>query len=269
MKEFFKVFTAEMKKQHLNYFHSKLIYVSLFIWPILNFITTYYSFKPFKINNSNVNYLNEENVVIFILLGYMTMSLFRSLVQSAWNFSFERISGTLELIYLSPASRQGVILGNALSSLFESVVFMVLFTIGVLIFKREVLNINYIALIIVFLITIAMAVVWGMLLNSIFLFSRDSGFLFTILEEPMEIFSGVKVPTSVFPMWAKIISLVFPLTYAIEAVRKVALNGSPLVEIFNVIIIGLSIITLLYIVCIQIIKVVEKHSRKTGNFTYF
>lgn len=269
MKEFVKVFIAEMKKQHLNYFYSKLIYVSLFIWPILNFITTYYSFKPFKINNSNVDYINEENVVIFILLGYMTMSLFRSLVQSAWNFSFERISGTLELIYLSPASRQGVILGNALSSLFESVVFMVLFTIGVLIFKREVLNINYMALIIVFIITIVMAVVWGMLLNSIFLFSRDSGFLFTILEEPMEIFSGVKVPTSVFPMWAKIISLVFPLTYAIEAVRKVALNGSPLGEMTNYIIIGLSIITLLYVACIQIIKVVENHSRKTGNFTYF
>ncbi|MFT8349782.1 ABC transporter permease [Clostridium saccharoperbutylacetonicum] len=269
MKKFFKICSAEMKKQHINYFHSKLIYVSLFIWPILNFITTYYSFKPFRINNSNISYLNEENVVIFIVLGYMTMSLFRSLVQSAWNFSFERISGTLELIYLSPASRQGVILGNALSSLFESVVFMVLFTIGVLIFKREVLNINYLALMIVFIITLAMAVVWGMLLNSIFLFSRDSGFLFTILEEPMEIFSGVKVPTSVFPMWAKVISLVFPLTYAIEAVRKVVLNGSPLREMNNFIVIGLGIIILLYIACMQIIKLVEIHSRKTGDFTYF
>lgn len=104
---------------------------------------------------------------------------------------------------------------------------------------------------------------------SIFLFSRDSGFLFTILEESMEIFSGVKVPISVFPMWVKIISLVFPLTYAIEAVRKVAVNGSPLGEMTNFTIVGLSIITLLYIAYIKIIKVVEKHSRKTGNFTCF
>lgn len=269
MNKFFKALKAEIKKQHLNYFYSKTIYISLFIWPILNFIATYYSFKPFKIENSNIPYLNEENMVIFILLGYMTMSLFRSLVQSAWNFSFERISGTLELIYLSPASRQGVILGNALSSLFESVVFMVFFSLGVLILKSEVLNINYLALSVVFIITIIMAVLWGMLLNSLFLFSRDSGFLFTILEEPMEIFSGVKVPTTLFPMWAKGISIIFPLTYAIEAVRSVILNGSTIATIKGFIFMGLFIIGILYFLSVSIIKIVEKHSRKTGNFTYF
>lgn len=269
MNEFLKVLKAEAKKQHLNYFYSKIIYISLFIWPLLNFIATYYSFKPFKIENSNIAYLNEENMVIFILLGYMTMSLFRSLVQSAWNFSFERISGTLELIYLSPASRQGVILGNALSSLFESIVCMMSFSIGVLIFKREVLNINYLALIIVFIITVIMAILWGMLLNSLFLFSRDSSFLFTILEENMEIFSGVKVPTTLFPLWAKGISLIFPLTYAIEAVRRVILNGSTIYAIKGFIFIGLFIIVILYLLSVLIIQIVEKHSRKTGNFTYF
>ena len=261
--------TAEMKKQHLNYFYSKTIYISLFIWPILNFITTYFSFKPFKILRSNIPYLNEENMIIFILLGYMTMSLFRSLVQSAWNFSFERISGTLELIYMSPASRQGVIFGNALSSLFESVIVMVMFSIGVMILKRDALNINYVSLSIVFIITIIMAVLWGMMLNAMFLFSRDSGFLFTIFEEPMEIFAGVKVPTVLFPTWAKIISFIFPLTYSIEAVRRCILNKAPINEIKNFILIGITIIVVLYILSNIIIYIVEKHSRKTGEFTYF
>lgn len=269
MNGFLKVMVGEMKKQHLNYFHSKIIYVSLFIWPILNFVTTYYSFKPFNIDKSNIPYLNEENMVIFLLVGYMTMSLFRCLVQSAWNFSFERISGTLELIYLSPASRQGVILGNALSSLFESVSVMICFSVGVFIFEREVLNINYLSLLVVFIITLLMAILWGMLLNSLFMFSRDSSFLFTVLEEPMEIFSGVKVPTTVFPLWAKGISLLFPLTYAIEAVRNVVLNGSSITELGGFIISGLVIIGVLYGASIKIIKVVEEHSRKTGNFTYF
>ncbi|SHK29318.1 ABC-2 type transport system permease protein [Hathewaya proteolytica DSM 3090] len=269
MTAFFKALKGEMKKQHLNYFYSKTIYISLFVWPILHFITTYYSFKPFNINNSNIPYLNEDNMIIFILLGYMTMSLFRSLVQSAWKFSFERVSGTLELIYLSPASRQGVILGNALSSLFESVVFMVLFSIGILIFKKEVLNINYLSLIIVCTITITMAILWGMLLNTLFLFSRDSGFLFSMLEETMETFAGVKVPTTLFPMWAKIISLIFPLTYAVEAVRRVMLDGSSIADIKKFILIGIVIIIVLYFSSVIIIKIVENHSRKTGNFTYF
>ncbi len=269
MEEFFKVLKAEAIKQHKNYFHSKLIYVSLFIWPIISFISTYYSFKPFNLDNSNIPYLNKENMIIFILLGYMSMSFFRSLVQSAWKFSYERVSGTLELIYLSPASRQGVILGNAISSLFESIIVMLFFAFAMIIFKYEVLNINIFSAMIVFLVTMLMAVLWGMFLNSLFLFSRDSGFLFTILEEPMEIFSGVKVPTVLFPLWAKIVSFIFPLTYAIEAVRKVFLSGSTLYDLRGFLLVGILIILILYSLSLIILKRVELHSRKTGNLTLF
>lgn len=269
MKTFVKVLLAEAKKQHLNYFHNLSIYISLFIWPLLSFITSYYSFKPFDISNSNIPYLNKDNMVVFILLGYMTLCLFRSLVQSSWRFAYERVIGTLELIYLSPASRQGVILGNAVSSLFESISVMVIFTIGVLIFNRDVLNINYFSLVVVIIITLLMAVLWGMLLNSLFLFSRDASFLFTVLEEPMEIFAGVKVPTSVFPLWAKVISMLFPLTYAIDAIRMVFLNAVTIQKLTGFIIIGVVINVLLYFSSILILRVVEIHSRRTGNFTYF
>lgn len=269
MQLFFKVLSSEIRKQHLNYFHSKMIYISLFLWPLLNFLSTYYSFKPFNIQNSNIYYLTQDNLIVFLLLGYMAMSLFRSLVQSSWNFSFERISGTLELIYLSPASRQAVILGNAISSLFESIVILMIFTIGLLIIKKDVLHFHYLALIIVIIISLLMAIFWGMLLNILFLFTRDSGFLYTLFEEPMELFSGVRVPTSVFPMWAKAISLIFPLTYSIESIRMVMLNESKLNELTPFIITGSIIILILYLSSLLLLKIVEKQSKITGNFTLF
>lgn len=269
MKPFYKALVAEMRKQHKNYFHSKMIYVSLFVWPFLNFITTYYSFKVFDIEKSKIAYITAENMVIYLLLGYMCMSFFRSLVQSAWNFSFERISGTLELIYLSPVSRAAVLLGNAVSSLFESVFVMVIFSLLVLLMKVEVLFIKILPCIAVFFIVTSMAVAWGMFLNSLFLFSRDSDFLFTILEEPMEIFSGVKVPTVLFPAWAKAISVIFPLTYAIEAVRRVVLTGSSFYEIKEFALIGIAITLILFIFISAIIKIVERHMRITGNITLF
>lgn len=269
MKNFIKAVKAEMLKQHKNYFHSKIIYVSLFIWPLLGFISSYFSFKPFNLGNSAVPYLNEKNLMIFILLGYMCMSLFRSLVQSAWNFSFERISGTLEFMYLAPANRLAFILGNALSSLFESVWVMAVFSFGVFILKHQHFNINMSAAIVVFILTIFMAVMWGMFLNSLFLFSRDSGFLFTILEEPMELFSGIKVPTNVFPFWAKLISFIFPLTYAVEAVRKVFLNGESLHSISSFIMISISIIIFMFIVINVCLKMGERHAKITGNMTLF
>lgn len=269
MKEFLKAVKAEMIKQHKVYFHSKIIYVSLFIWPILSFIAAYFSFKPFNLKYSAVPYLNEKNILIFILLGYICMSFFRSLVQSAWNFSFERLNGTLELIYLSPANRFGIILGNAISSLFEGVWVMFVFSLIIFVFQGNNFNINFTAAIIMFLLMIIMAVMWGMLLNALFLFSRDSAFLFTILEEPMEIFSGVKVPTNVFPVWAKIISFIFPLTYALDAVRKVFLNGDNLYMIRNFLAISVILIVLMFIVINACLSLGEKHAKKTGNMTLF
>ena len=269
MKQFFKCVRGEMLKQHKNYFHSPIIYVSLFLWPLISFIATYYSFKPFNLNNSKIPYVNKDNIIIFLLLGYMCMSFFRSLVQSAWNFSFERVSGTLELIFLSPASRQGVILGNAIASLFESVFIMVVFSIIIFILKHQYFNINFVAALVVFFLMLVMAVLWGMFLNALFLFSRDSGFLFTVLEEPMEIFSGVKVPAALFPAWAKIISFIFPLTYVIEAVRKVFLDKSSLYEIRGFIFISLVIIIGMYVFTSVALQAAEKHARKTGNMTLF
>ncbi|MFZ5353690.1 MAG: ABC transporter permease [Bacillota bacterium] len=269
MNVFFKSVKAEMIKQHKNYFHSKMIYVSLFVWPLIGFVSAYYSFKPFNIEGTPIPYINEENLIIFILLGYICMSFFRSLVQSAWRFSFERQSGTLELIYLTPVSRLSVVLGNAVSSVFESVWVMVVFAGGIFLLKYKYFYINVPAALISTMLMMLMAVCWGMLLNSLFLFSRDTGFLFTILEEPMEIFAGVKVPTVVFPLWAKLISLIFPLTYAIEAMRRVFLNGESLYAIRGFMGISVLIVILMLIITNICLKLGEDHAKKTGNMALF
>jgi ABC-2 type transport system permease protein len=269
MRGFIKSVRAEILKQHKNYFHSKMIYVSLFIWPIISFAASYFSFKPFNIESIAVPYLNEKNLIIFILLGYIAMSFFRSLVQSAWRFSGEREYGTLELIYLTTTSRLAVILGNAISSLFESVWVMVVFSCAILVLKYKYFNINITAAVVVTILMILMAVMWGMLLNSLFLFSRDSGFLFTILEEPMEIFGGVKVPTTVFPIWAKAISMIFPLTYAVDAKRRVFLNGNSIYDIRGFILVSIFLISLMLAVISLCLILGEKHAKKTGNMALF
>ncbi len=266
---FFKVVWGEAIKQHRNYFHSKTIYISLFVWPLLSFVTAYYGYLPFEIETAKIGYLNGENILIYLLLGYMCMSFFRSLVQSAWNFSFERQSGTLEYIYLSPGNRFAVLLGNALSSVLESMIVMLVFGIFLMFLHKEVLRMQLGTCMVVFCLMMLMAVGWGVFLNACFLFSRDTDFLFTILEEPMEIFAGVKVPVILFPGWAKIISLIFPLTYALEAVRETVLNEASFYELKGFFFISMMILVLLFGGTLITIQIVEKHMRKTGNASLF
>lgn len=63
-----------MVKQHRNYFHSKMIYISLFLWPVFSFITTFYSYRSFEMADSAVSYLTRENLIVYLILGYMCMS---------------------------------------------------------------------------------------------------------------------------------------------------------------------------------------------------
>ena len=122
-KQFSRVVIAEAYKQHRNYFHSKVIYFTMLLWPVLLFLAAYYTYKPFRLEaaTSHISYLTESNLITFILIGYVAQMFFRSFVQSAWFFSFERTNGTLELIYLSPANRLALIFGNAVSSLLQNI----------------------------------------------------------------------------------------------------------------------------------------------------
>lgn len=269
MRDFMKVLWAESYKQHRNYFNNNLIYISLFVWPLFSFLAAYYSYSAFDIDGTLISYINGDNILVFLLLGYMAMSFFRCVVQSAWNFSRERQSGTLEYIYLSPANRLAVLLGNAISSVFESTIVMLIFGMLIITFNTRALNVNTISLVVVLFIFIVMALLWGVFLNACFLYSRDTDFLFTILEEPMEIFSGVKVPVIIFPVWARAISCIFPLTYVLEALRQVALNSASLTTIRTTIIISLAIIMVLLAATLITIHIVEKHMRKTGNVVLF
>ncbi|MGH4124645.1 MAG: ABC transporter permease [Clostridium sp.] len=268
---FLKVVKAEMIKQHKNYFYNKTIYISLFLWPILVFISTYYGYKPFDIMGISqyVPYLNTNNIILFVIIGYMCMSFFRSLVQSAWRFSTERIYGTLELIYLTPANRLAIVMGNAVSSVFESVWLFVIFSGTIIFIKGKYFSINLAAAFVGITLVIVLSLIWGMFLNSLFLYSRDTGFLFTILEEPMELFSGVKVPSAIFPLWAKLISYIFPLTYTADILRRALLNSESIYELRNYIFISVLSGILMLLFTIVFLKSGEKHAKKTGNMSLF
>ncbi len=47
------------------------------------------------------------------------------------------------------------------------------------------------------------AVAWGAFLNSLLMFSRDSAFLYTLLDDPLWFVAGVRLPLFALPLWIK------------------------------------------------------------------
>lgn len=64
----------------------------------------------------------EGALLLFIVTGYLGFTFLYSVVQTAWvNAGLERVSGTLETLFLTPANRLALVIGNSLMGLLESV----------------------------------------------------------------------------------------------------------------------------------------------------
>ncbi|MBW9169896.1 ABC transporter permease [Clostridium estertheticum] len=270
MKNAMIVIGAEIKKQHQHTFHSVSIYFSLLLWPILIFFNTYYTYKSFDLKKSamlsgSIN--SNQSLIIFLITGFIGYNFFYSMVQSAWQMGVERQNGTLETVFLSPANRLAIAYGRSLGSLFQNVWMFSVFSFIILIGSKN-FNINNIVYIpLAFVILTLSATIWGGLMNVIFLFSRDAGILNNILDDPMEFFSGVRVPTSTFPFWAKAISIIFPLTHSLTLVRGILISSNML-RLGDVVKLGVSL-AIIFILTVVLLKLAEKNARKTGNLTFY
>lgn len=270
--KFIRVVLAGMHLQYKEYFFNKSIYLSLGIWPIIGFITTYYTYKPFsRITLLQKIGLNSEgDIYVFLLLGFTAMRCFYSFIQSAWQSSYSlRISGALELLYLSPANRLAVLLGNSIASLLGSIWIVFIFTIGTLIVFPKSLTISFIPLVFSVVLLFITAISWGVFLHSLFLYSRDSGFLFTIFQDPVEMFTGAKMPFDFMPLWARVIGSILPLTYVITVIRKLLMNGTAIYSLKAEIGLSLLISLILFFLAYIISKISEKNSNVNGTATLF
>lgn len=269
---FLNVVKANIIMQYRNYFFNKSIYLSLLVWPLIMFINAYYSYIPFKqqVMLEKLGVSSYEEVYIFLFIGFVAMMFFWSLVQSAWQSAFAmRISGTLELLYMLPGSRFGALLGNSIASLIGSIWMIIVFTFGIFLFYKGNINLNITSTIISFLLLIFLALAWGVFLNSLFLICRDGGFIYTILESPMEIFSGVKIPFNLMPLWARMIGFIFPLTYIMAILRLAILHNTQPRNLVSYWLICIFIIVILTIAAYLFIIIGEKNAKKTGSATLF
>lgn len=269
---FLQVVVANIKLQYKDYFFNKTIYMSLFVWPVILFLNAYYSYKPFsqEVLLERTGLSSYEQLYIYLLIGFVAMMFFWSLVQSAWQSAYRiRLAGTLELLYMSPANRFAALLGNAIASLLGSVWMLVILSGLTLAFYHKFIVIHLLTLCISLGLLLVLSVLWGVFLNSLFLVSRDGGFIYTILEAPMEIFSGVKIPFHLMPFWAKAIGMIFPLTYIITALRKSLLFGTDFSFLDQTFLLCLLICFILIVLTLLILHHGERHAKKTGSATLF
>ena len=135
-----------------------------------------------------------HRLAAFLAAGALAYTFFFSLVQSAWHFSFERISGTLEALFLTPANRMALVVANGSGALVQNAWLFGVFAIAAAV-ATGTLHVAHPGMYPVAVVALLVpAVAWGAFLNSLLMFSRDSAFLYTLLDDPLWFVAGVRLP---------------------------------------------------------------------------
>jgi len=167
------------------------------------------------------------NYFEFVAPGIMAMIVMTAVLTGlAASISREKEQGTLDGILISPINRLAIVLGKALSQAIRGLVQgAIVLLLAFLLFGVTVHgNIMLVALLLV--LGIFSFIGLGILVSAIATEQETATQLLFMFQFPMLFLSGVFFPIALMPNFMQKIAHVIPLTYAINAIRKVMVLGA-------------------------------------------
>lgn len=179
--------------------------------PILNTILLYEMFR-----NSG-----EENFASYVILGAGLMGIWGCICfSSAGDINRERYSGTLSLIFASPAGFSKIILGKILGNTILSLVSLFISLITAIILYQTTIELESpFYFIIAFTTMIISFVVLSSILACLLTLSRRTTLYMNCIEIPFILLCGLSFPIHILPQWLHPISYLLAPTWAVELLR--------------------------------------------------
>jgi ABC-2 type transport system permease protein len=213
------LFVRYMKKLIRN---PILLFFSL-VQPIIFLVLFTQLFERF----ANVPGFPAESYLIFATPGILLQNAFGSALQSGNSIVSDIDSGYLQKMLVTPVSRYAILLGRLTSDAFrvliQSTIIMVLaFLLG----ARPVTGLLGVLLM---LLTIAFfGLAWSGISLAIGLKTKSSETVFafgSFLTFPLLFMSTSLTPLEFMPDWIKTVSMFNPISYTVDAVRVLMING--------------------------------------------
>ena len=137
----------------------------------------------------------------------------------------ERESGTLDGFLMCPISRVSIILGKTLSQTVRNLIQgAITITLAVLLFNVHIRG-DIILIVFILVLGTLSFLGLGILATAVAREQESAQFILGLLQFPMMFLSGVLFPVEQMPMPLQVVSKFLPLTYAVNALRKVMILG--------------------------------------------
>jgi ABC-2 type transport system permease protein len=160
--------------------------------------------------------------------GYMGLSL-SSFAQSIRE---NQMTGTLEIMLLSPTRLSAILLSSSLWSYVLTTVRVIIYLLlGVLVFGFSLSQANLLAALVVLLLSITSFSGIGIISAAFVLVLKKGDPISWLFGSASALLAGVFYPVSVLPDWLEPLSRLLPLTYALDAMRLTMLQGYSLFDV--------------------------------------
>ncbi len=208
----------------------------------------------------------------FVIIGGTLMAFWSNVL---WNMSaqfyWEKEVGNLEAYLVAPISRMAILLGMALGGFVNTTLRAIaVFAAGILIFQVPMALYEPFTALVIFLLTIAALYALGMMFASLFmLYGREAWHTANLLQEPIQFLSGTYYPTTsrVVPFTVQLLSSLIPLTFGLDGIRRVAILGQGINEVWSHMIALTIFILILLPLARQALKFMENLGKREGRLT--
>jgi ABC-2 type transport system permease protein len=209
-----------------NYFLTKRYFMWEVVWLV------YSVMNALTIGFIGVNFGGTEQEiarqVTFLLIGTLIWSYLSMIFDLlSETVSWERWEGTIEYTFMSPASRVAQLLGMGVYAVVYGIIRMIIM-LGVisLFFDMSLGDANYAGAVGMLAICSVSLVGFGMVAAVMPLLSPEKGQQVTsIVTAVLLLISGIYYRIDVLPGWLQPLSVISPVTYALDGIREMLLEG--------------------------------------------
>lgn len=209
----------------------------------------------------------------FAILGGVMISFWGNVLWSmASQFNWDKQEGLFEIYLASPASITAILIGMSMGGIIATApsAFMVAL-VGWLLFHPP-LAASWIAVVIVFVLTLVSLYAMGMILSSLYLaFGREAESMNDAIQEPVSLLSGVYFPVlgslSPFPVAVQAVASLIPLTIGMDALRRTLFFSQGIESILPHIVALSAMAAILLYASSAALKALENKGRRDGTLT--
>ncbi|MEX0763053.1 MAG: ABC transporter permease [Dehalococcoidia bacterium] len=186
-------------------------------------------------NNVNVDAIEEYggSYVEFLIVGLMVVSYSGTALRSfTGSLRAAQVTGSLEILLLTPTKLSTMLFGWALYPLIRSTLFLCVYVLGgFIVVGLSFSNANVGAAVLTLGLTVMVMGSLGLFAASFTLAFKQGDPFTAILVLAAGMFSGTLYPVNVLPGWLQAVAQALPQTHAIEAMRLSLLRGYPISDL--------------------------------------